>query len=138
GEELRSFIIGEMQADPKIKDSNKKFYDRYARWATRWQPHLDYLELVDGLNVYSKRRSSTASRLSPRTQMTFVEETPELMDETARGAWLDFLSTQGLTYLRAHLKYLAQVKFETVRMEEESGERVRIQFLRGRPGSVKK
>lgn len=138
GEELRSFIIGEMQADPKIKDSNRKFYDRYARWATRWQPHLDYLELVDGLNLYSKRRSSSASRLSPRTQMTFVEETPELMDETARGAWLDFLSTQGLTYLRAHLKYLAQAKFETVRMEEESGERVRIQFLRGRPGSVKK
>ncbi|MDP2914611.1 MAG: M14 family metallopeptidase [Candidatus Aminicenantes bacterium] len=138
GEELRSFIIGEMQADPKIKDSNKKFYDRYARWATRWQPHLDYLELVDGLNLYSKRRSSSASRLSPRTQMTFVEETPELMDETARGAWLDFLSTQGLTYLRAHLKYLAQAKFETVRVEEESGERVRIQFLRGRPGAVKK
>jgi len=138
GEELRSFIIGEMQADPKIKDSNKKFYDRYARWATRWQPHLNYLELVDGLNLYSKRRSSSAGRLSPRTQMTFVEETPELMDETARGAWLDFLSTQGLTYLRAHLKYLAQAKFETVRVEEESGERVRIQFLRGRPGAVKK
>lgn len=138
GEELRSFIIGEMQADPKIKDSNKKFYDRYARWATRWQPHLNYLELVDGLNLYSKRRSSSAGRLSPRTQMTFVEETPELMDETARGAWLDFLSTQGLTYLRAHLKYLAQAKFETARVEEESGERVRIQFLRGRPGAVKK
>lgn len=138
GEELKSFIINEMQADPRIKESNKKFYDRYERWAMRWQPHLDYLELHDGLNLYSKRRSSTENRLSPRTQMTFIEETPELMDETARGAWLDFLSTQGLTYLRAHLKYLSQAKYETVRMEEEIRDRVRIQFLRGRPGSIKK
>jgi len=138
GDELKSFIISEMQSDPRIKESNRKFYDRYNRWATRWQPHLDYLELYDGLNIYAKRRSPTENRLSQRTQTTFVEETPELMDETARGAWLDFLSTQGLTYLRAHLKYLVQAKFETVRIEEEIGDRVRIQFLRGRPGSIKK
>jgi len=133
GEELRAFIINEMQTDPKIKESNKKFYDRYFRWATRWQPHLDTLEINDGLDLYSKRRSSTENRLTARTQTTFVEETPELMDETARGTWLDFLSTEGLTYLRAHLKYLAQAKYETARIEEESGERVRIQFLRARP-----
>jgi hypothetical protein len=60
------------------------------------------------------------------------------MDETARGAWLDFLSTQGLSYLKAHLKYLSQARFETVRIEEETGERVRIQLLRGRPGTTKK
>jgi hypothetical protein len=138
GEDLKSFIINEMQADPKIKDSNRKFYDRYYRWATRWQPHTDILELYGGLNLYAKRRSSTESRLSPRTQTTFVEETPELMDETARGAWLDFLSMQGITYLRAHLKYLSQARYETVRVEEESGERIRIQYLRGRPGAIKK
>ncbi len=138
GEDLRAFIVGEMQADPRLKESNKKFYERYDRWAARWEPHLDYLELYDGLNIYSKRRSSTESRLSQRTQTTFVSETPELMDETARGAWLDFLSTQGLTYLRAHLKYLAQAKYEVARFEEETGERVRIQFVRGRPGTVKK
>jgi hypothetical protein len=138
GEEIRSYIVTEMNADPKIKDSNKKFYDRYARWASRWQPHLNFLELYDGLNLYAKRRSSTESRLTARGQITYAEETPELMDETARGAWLDFLSTQGLTYLRAHMKYLAQAKFEIVRIEEESQDRVRIQFLRGRPGTTKK
>jgi hypothetical protein len=138
GEELKSFIITEMQSNEKIKESNKKFTDRYFRWAARWQPHLDYLELYDGVNLYAKRRSSTESRLSPRTQVTFVEETPELMDETARGAWLDFLSMQGLSYLRAHLRYLAQAKYETVRFEEEVQDRVRIQFVRGRPGIVKK
>ena len=83
-----------MQADPKIKESNKKFYDRYYRWATRWQPHLDNLELYDGLNLYAKRRSSTENRLSPRTQMTFVEETPELMDETAPRRLARFSSTR--------------------------------------------
>ncbi len=138
GDDLKTFIINEMQADPRIKDSNRKFYDRYARWATRWQPHSDFLEIYDGLDLYAKRRGSTENRLSARTQTTFVEETPELMDETARGAWLDFLSTQGITYLRAHLKYLAQAKFETARIEEESGDRIRIQFLRSRPGTIKK
>jgi len=138
GEELRNFIIAEMQSNEKIKESNKKFTDRYFRWAARWQPHLDYLELYDGVNLYAKRRSSTEARLSPRTQVTFVEETPELMDETARGAWLDFLSLQGLSYLRAHLKYLSQAKYETVRFEEEVQDRVRIQFVRGRPGTTKR
>ena len=64
GEDLMGFIISEMQADPKIKESNKKFYDRYYRWATRWQPHLNPLELKDGLSVISRRRSSTENRLS--------------------------------------------------------------------------
>ena len=137
GDAVRSFIIAEMNADPRIKESNKKFSDRYFRWATRWQPHLAFLELYDGLNLFAKRRGSTESRLSPRSQVTYLEETPELMDETARGAWLDFLSTQGLAYLRAHLNYLAQAKFEVVRVEEEIQDRVRLQFLRGRPGEIK-
>ena len=69
--------------------------------------------------------------------MTFVEETPELMDETAQGQWLDFLCTQGLTYLRAHAKYLTQAEFEIARIEEEFQDKVQIQFIRSRPGKVK-
>jgi hypothetical protein len=61
-----------------------------------------------------------------------------IVQRPGRGAWLDFLSLQGLSYLRAHLKYLAQAKYETVRFEEEVQDRVRIQFVRGRPGTVKK
>jgi hypothetical protein len=126
-----------MNADPRIKDSNRKFYDRYNRWASRWQPHLNPLELTEGVNIYSKRRSGSETKLTPRNQVTYAEATPELMDETATGAWLDFLSTQGLAYLRAHLKYLSQAKFETVRMEEEASDRVRFQLVRGRPGLVR-
>jgi len=138
GEELMEFITKEIQANEHFHASNQKFYDRYFRWASRWQPHMDTLELHDGVNLYAKRRSSRESRLSSRRQITFVEQTPELMDETARGDWLDFLCEQGLTYLRAHAKYLSQVKFEILRLEEESQDRVQIRFIRGRPGKIKK
>jgi len=98
---------------------------------------MNYLELYDGVNLYSKRRSSRESKLSTRRKITFVEETPELMDETAHGNWLEFLCEQGLTYLRAHCRYLSQVKFETARLEEESQDRIHIWFTRSRPGKVK-
>ena len=136
GEELRKFITEEINANEKISSSNRKFYDRYYRWASRWQPHMNYLELYEGVNLYSKRRSSTESKLSARRKITFVEETPELMDETAHANWLDFLCEQGLTYLRAHSKYLSRVKFETARVEEESQDRIHIWFIRSRPGKV--
>ncbi len=138
GENLREFIIQEMKSDAKINESNQKFYDRYTRWAARWQPHLSYLEIYDSLNIYSQRRSSREAKLTARRRTTFVEEVPELMDETARSEWLNFLCQQGLAYLRAHLKYLAQVDHEIARIEEEINDRILIQFLRSRPGSMKK
>lgn len=75
GTELKDSIIRDMTSNPKIKASNTKFYDRYFRWAARWQPHMNYLEREEGLNIYAKRRSSRASRLSNRRKLTFVEET---------------------------------------------------------------
>jgi len=36
------------------------------------------------------------------------------------------------------MKYLARAKFDVVRIEEEIQDRVRIQFLRGRPGTIEK
>jgi len=137
GDELKKFITEEIKANERISSSNKKFYERYFRWASRWQPHMNYLELHDGVNLYAKRRSSRASKLSTRRRTTFVEETPELMDETSRGDWLDFLCEQGLAYLRAHIKYLSRVKFEIIRLEEESQDRVHIRFIRSRPGKTK-
>jgi hypothetical protein len=138
GEELMGFIIRELGADEKIRESNRKFYERYRRWAGRWAPHMDALEIYDGVNIFAKRKGPAEARLSARTQATFVEETPELMDETATGNWLSFLCDQGLAYLRAHVRYLAQARFDVVRLEEEGADRVRITFLRGRPGTVAK
>jgi hypothetical protein len=135
GRDLEQVIVGEMQARADLRESNQKFYDRYYRWATRWQPHLDPLELHGGLNLFAKRRSSQEIKPDTRTRVTFVEETPELMDETAQNGWLNFLTQQGLTYLTAHIKYLARTAYDQLRLEEEVADRVRIQFFRSRPGN---
>ncbi|MGB9893963.1 MAG: M14 family metallopeptidase, partial [Candidatus Saccharicenans sp.] len=135
-EELKKIIIQEMNADPKIKESNQKFYARYDRWARRWSPFVSPLELYDDLNIFAKRQTSTENRLTQKSQMTLVEETPEVMDETAVGPWLDFICQQGLTYIRAHAKYLSQVKFERAVIEEEINNRIRIEYYRRRPGSL--
>jgi hypothetical protein len=135
GEDLKRFIVEEMQADERVRKINRKAYERYERWAARWQPALADLELDEGLVLYARRRSSLETRLTARTRTTFAEETPEVMDETARGDWLAVLCEEGLAYLRAHLKYLAQAQYEVGRIEEEVQHRVRIQFVRSRPGS---
>ncbi len=137
GEELMESIIRELEKDDRVSESNRKFYDRYKRWASRWAPHTSPLEIYGGVNIFAKRRSSSESRLSQRTKITYVEETPELMDETATGDWLDFLCDQGLAYLEAHVRYLSQAEFPRVRLEEESRNRIRITLLRGRPGSAR-
>ncbi len=134
GDELRRMIVAELQTDEKTRLSNEKFYGRYWRWAGRWQPHLDPLELHEGLNIYAARRSSQENRLTPRTRITYIDETPEQMDETARGEWLGFLCEQGLAYLRAHAKYLSTVPHEAGRIDEEVQDRIRLQFIRTRPG----
>jgi hypothetical protein len=134
GQALMKIIAGELNADPRIAASNRKFYDRYERWAARWAPHMSALEVADGVNIYAKRKGPAETRSTPRTQATFSEQTPELMDETATGDWLDFLCAQGLAYLRAHVKYLEQASFEVVRIEEEVRQRVRLTWVRGRPG----
>jgi hypothetical protein len=136
GDELRKTVVEEMNNDLAIRESNDKMYDRFWRWAARWQPHLDYLELHDGVDLYAERRSPRENKLTPRKRTTFVEETPEVMDETARGAWLEFLCREGLSYLRAHARYLSQAAYEISRIEEEVQGRIRIEFSRRRPGKL--
>jgi hypothetical protein len=131
---LTKLIAGELSANEKIAASNRRLYDRYERWAARWAPHVNALEITDGVNIFAKRRGPTENRLTPRAQATFAEQTPELMDETATGDWLEFLCEQGLAYLRAHVKYLEQAGYRVVRIEEEVRNRTRLTVLRGRPG----
>jgi hypothetical protein len=131
---LMKLIAAELNADPALAASNRKFYDRYERWAARWAPHMNALEITDGVNIFAKRRGPVESRMTPRTQTTFNEQTPELMDETATGDWLEFLCAQGLAYLRAHVKYLGGADYPVVRIEEEVRNRARITLVRGRPG----
>jgi hypothetical protein len=136
GDALMNLIARELHGDARFAASNKKFQDRYERWAARWAPHMNALETAEGVNIYAKRRGPTENRLTPRAQTTFVEQTPEVMDETATGDWLDFLCEQGLAYLRAHVKYLDRAGYEVVRIEEEGRNRTRLTFVRGRPGQT--
>lgn len=135
-EDLKKMLIQEMSSDPEIRQSNEKFYTRYERWAKRWSPFIAPLEIYDGVNIFSSRQSSIENRLNWKSQMTLVEETPEVMDETANGPWLDFLCRQGLTYLRAHAKYLSQMSFDIEVIEEEVNNRIRVEFQRRRPGKI--
>lgn len=136
-EELKKILIEEMNASPEIKESNSRFYSRYDRWYRRWSPFVAPLEIYDGLNIFARRQSSSENRLNQRSQMTLVEQTPEVMDETAVGPWLEFLCRQGLTYLRAHARYLSGLTFERDVIEEEVQNRIRIEFHRRRPGSFR-
>jgi hypothetical protein len=138
GEVLMKLVAEELQSDARFAASNRKFYDRYERWAGRWAPHMNALEIAGGVNIYAKRKGPTENRLTARAQITFAEETPEVMDETATGAWLEFLCEQGLAYLRAHVKYLGRTGYDVVRIEEEGRMRVRLTFVRGRPGAQEK
>ena len=134
GGELMKLIAAELAADPAIAASNREFYDRYERWSARWAPHMNALEITDGVAIFAKRKGPTENRLTPRARATFSEQTPELMDETATGDWLEFLCGQGLAYLRAHVKYLGSAEFTVVRIEEEVRDRVRLTLVRARPG----
>jgi hypothetical protein len=134
GRALMTLVAAELNADPAIAASNRKFYDRYERWSARWSPHMNELEIADGVNIFAKRRGPAENRLTPRAQATFSEQTPELMDETATGDWLEFLCGQGLAYLRAHVKYLGGAEFTVVRIEEEVRNRARLTLVRARPG----
>ncbi len=138
GEALKKYIIEGLHSPENIRRSNKSLYDRYFRWAARWNPHMNSLEIQGGVNIYSKRQSSTESKLTERKKITFAEETPELMDETAQGKWLDFLVEQGLAYIKAHALYLSESTFPISRIEEEVKDKICIQFIRSRPGESEK
>jgi hypothetical protein len=107
----------------------------YQKWKDAGEELRKFI--TEEISANKKIDSSNNKLLSARRKITFVEATPELMDETAHGNWLEFLCEQGLAYLRAHCRYLSQVKFETARLEEESQDRIHIWFSRSRPGKVK-
>jgi len=136
GETLKDYLIQGLTSSEEIRISNKSLYNRYFRWASRWHPHMNYLELQDGVNIYSKRRSSRESKLTRGRKITFVRETPELMDETARGEWLGFLVKQGLAYIKTHALYLSESTYSISRIEEEVKDKIHIQFIRSRPGEI--
>jgi len=134
---INDYIAEEIGQNPRIKEINKRLYQRYHRWAVRWQPHLFYLEIHKETPIYSSRRSSTIAKPSSRTETTVISGTNEAMDETAQGEWLLKEINMGLAYLRAHIRFLYESEFSIHRWEEESGNRVVLTIFRPRPVSPK-
>ena len=132
-ERIVKIISEKMKGDKEVFSANQRIYDRYRRWAERWQPHIHYLELYDGTNIYKKRRRSTATRMSPRRKITVLEAIPEAMDETARDEWLQLSIRQGTLFVTAFMDLLIESKKSIERIEEEIGDVVHLQIIRHRP-----
>jgi hypothetical protein len=133
GERIVKIISEKMKGDEEVFAANQRIYDRYRRWAESWQPHIHYLELYDGTNIYKKRRGSTAARMSPRRKITVLEAVPEAMDETARDEWLQLSIRQGTLFVTAFMDLLIESKKSIERIEEEIGNIVHLQLIRHRP-----
>lgn len=117
---------------------NKNQYQRYVRWAERWQPHIHFLEIHGETNLYFDRRSSRASKPSARRDLTFWEAVTEGMDETAQNGWLNFVCLEGLSFVKAHLDFLkdSEVPFHREEEEESLG-KISITLTRIRPVRTK-
>lgn len=133
GERIVQIISQKMKGDSEVFETNRRIYDRYRRWAERWQPHIHYLELYDGTNIYKKRRGATAGRMSQRRKMTVLEAIPEAMDETARDEWLQLSIRQGTLFVTSFFDLAMEAKKPIERIEEESGNIVHLRVVRHRP-----
>ena len=136
GSAILRYIDKELTADPDAANLNERIYDRYWRWAGRWQPHVVNYELHGRTMMYWERRRSVPRKPSTRTESTVLEGTPEAMDETAQGPWLGVVVNQGLSYLKAHLELLIHADKPVEELEEESGGRIYRTLFRKRPIQV--
>jgi hypothetical protein len=133
GNDIVERIAQKMKGDTDVFETNRRVYDRYRRWAQRWQPHLHYMELYDGTNIYKKRRSSSAPRPNLRRDITVLEAIPEAMDETARDEWLKLSIRQGTLFITAFMDLLLDAEKPIERIEEESQNTIHLQVIRHRP-----
>ncbi len=127
---LLSFLAKRLSKDPIFAAFNKKLYNRYYRWAVRWNPHSFKLELHEAQNIYAK--DGRRLKILSSTEETLVSQTPELMDETATGDFLKYLMAFGRKYLRANLDFLLTQKSEVLSIHEEKGLEISLKRIRKR------
>ena len=130
---MRDYIAEEVSKDPEVRDTNLRIYDRYQRWAIRWQPHLYDLEIHKDTAIYFSRRRSTAPRVGPTGNIMVFSAGTEAMDETAQGEWLDLVSRMGFGFLMASVRFLDDAEYTLYRLEEERQQKVQLSVTRPRP-----
>ncbi len=116
---LMEYLAKTLSADKKIDEFNRRLYQRYYRWAERWNPHAFKMEPVHGYNIYWK----SGRKRGLKTPIPISTEVPEYMDETASGKFLSYLIYCGKKFIKAHADFLLSkrkgVKFI---FHEKSGE----------------
>ena len=132
---MLDYIADEVSADPEVRETNLRIYDRYQRWAIRWQPHLYNLEVYRDTAIYHSRRSGGVSFAAPGSMVrtTVFSAGTEAMDETAQGPWLDMVSRVGFGFLMASVRFLDEAEYSLYRMEGQTGVGTRIATTRPRP-----
>jgi len=130
-------ITQKMKDDEEIFAVNRRIYDRYHRWAERWQPQIHYLELYNGTNIYKKRRRTTARKHTLQRDITVLEAIPEAMDETALNGWLKLAIRQGTLFVTSFFDLAIEAEQPVERIEEEIENVIHLQLLRHRPLRVK-
>ncbi len=130
---LRDRIAEEVSRDPEARQTNLRIYDRYRRWALRWQPHVYNLEIHNDTAIYWSRTGGSDQRPPNGPQTTIFSGYTEAMDETAQDPWLDLVTRMGFGYLMASVKFLEEAQYELYRLEEERSGRVHIAVTRPRP-----
>ena len=131
--EIRDRVAEEMSRDAEVRATNLRIYDRYDRWALRWQPHVYNLEVHNDTAIYSSRRSGTVQKPGTGPQTIIFSGMTEAMDETAQAPWLDLVTRMGFGYLMASVKFLSEAEYELYRLEEQQNGRVHISVTRPRP-----
>jgi hypothetical protein len=132
---MLDYIADEVSADPEVVETNRRIYDRYQRWAIRWQPHLYNLEIYRDTAIYHSRRGGGVSFAGAGSMIrtTVFSGGTEAMDETAQGPWLDLVTRMGFGYLMASVRFLDEADYSLYRMEGQSGVGTRIATTRPRP-----
>ncbi len=130
---MQDFIAEEVSKDPDVRETNLLIYDRYKRWAIRWQPHLYNLEIHKDTAIYSSRRGGSAPRVGPTGNITVFSSFTEAMDETAQGEWMDLVTRMGFGFLMASVRFLDEAEYTLYRLEEEQQQKIKLSLTRPRP-----
>ncbi len=130
---MQDFIAEEVSRDPDVRETNLRIYDRYKRWAIRWQPHLYNLEIHKDTAIYSSRRGGSAPRVGPTGNITVFSSFTEAMDETAQGEWMDLVTRMGFGFLMASVRFLDEAEYTLYRLEEEQQQKIKLSLTRPRP-----
>jgi len=126
-------VAASIRAEPDVAAMSDEMYARYRKYGV--QDRDEFREYFrNGILVYlSLNPSSSIGNGAFSTRTTYFSTTTEAPDETARGDWLDLVSTAGLAHSTALLRYLANGEFEVEREADAFDGVVTRKVFRVRP-----